>query len=169
MKMEKSGVDTNELKQKVANLRKQCNEYDLLLKHLSLSYTDLPLNMQKELDEYALYKRKLGLHTMDMGTLSEFYCTNTERNIGKQIAILKARACNEQIEKDLAKTKSALIEAKSFANILRNKNKQCGEIDLSLRDANREINVFTEKKNKLEENIKVDVDRILMKLEQLAE
>lgn len=84
----------------------------MLLKNIGLPYSDLPLPMQKDLDEHAMYKRKLGLHTLDMANLSEFYCTNTEKNIGKKIAILKARACNEKIEKQLAKTNNALTEAK---------------------------------------------------------
>lgn len=70
--------------------------------------------MQKDLDEHAQFKRKLGLYDMDLTSLSIFYCTNTEQNIGKKIAILKAINCNEQIEMHLAKTNSDLTEAKRY-------------------------------------------------------
>lgn len=66
--------------------------------------------MQKDLDEHALFKRKLGLYEMDLSLLSEFYCITDEKNIGKKIAILKAVECNKQIEKQLAKLKCNLDE-----------------------------------------------------------
>ncbi|XP_055315563.1 uncharacterized protein LOC129575676 [Sitodiplosis mosellana] len=166
--MEKHGGDVNELKRKVANLRKQCNEYDTLLKHFSLPHIDLPPNMQKDLDEHAEFKRKLSLYAMDSSFLSDFYCTNTEKNIGKKIAILKSFGCNEQIEKQLIKTKSNLAEAKSFGDSMKNEQKCYGNIDRLLRDADCQIKGFIEKKQKLKENITIDIDRILMKLEQLV-
>lgn len=122
--------------------------------------------MQKDLDEHALFKRKLGLYAMDMSILSEFNTTNTEQNIGKKIAIMKAIRCNEQIEKQLAKTNSDLAEAKryeqeeinsiqndlmrylyrSFSDVMRIELKRHGNTDRLLRDANCQIKGFIEKK-----------------------
>lgn len=73
--------------------------------------------MQKDLDEHALFKRKLGLYAMDVTILSEFNTINTEQNIAKKIAIMKAIRCNEQIEKQLAKTNNDLIEAKRYEQV----------------------------------------------------
>lgn len=90
------------------------NDYDTLLKYFSLSHIDLPPNIQKDLDEHAMFKKKLGLYDMDSTFLSEFYSTNAEKNIGKKIAILKATSANEQIEKELTKNNSSLTEAKRY-------------------------------------------------------
>lgn len=75
-------------------------------------HNDLPPNMQKCLDERSQIQRNLGLETMDPPILLELHCTNTEQNIGKKIAIMKAIVCNEKIEKQLAKTNDDLTEAK---------------------------------------------------------
>lgn len=75
---------------------------------------DLPPNMQKDLDDYAHFKKKLGLYAMDLSFLSEWYCTTAEQNIAKKISILKANAFNEQIEMKLKKTNDNLAEVKMY-------------------------------------------------------
>lgn len=79
-----------------------------------MPYMDLPPTMQKDLEKHAQFKRTLGLYDMDLSFLSEFYCTIAEKNIGKKVAILKAKRSNEHIEKELAKTNNDLIKAKRY-------------------------------------------------------
>lgn len=79
-----------------------------------MPYLDFPPNMQKDLEQYAQFKRTLGFYAMDSTHLLEFYCTNTEKNIEKKIAIQKAMLCNEQIEKELSKIDNKLVEAKRY-------------------------------------------------------
>lgn len=66
--------------------------------------------MQKDLEQYAQFKRKLGLYSMDLSFLSEFYCTIIEKNIEKKMSILRATRCNEEIEEQLAKTNNDITE-----------------------------------------------------------
>lgn len=68
--------------------------------------------MQKDLDEHAQFKRKLGLYAMDLVFLAEFDCINTEKNIEKKISILTAKNNNEEIEKQLVEANKNLAEAK---------------------------------------------------------
>lgn len=123
--------------------------------------------MQKDLDDYAQFKKKLGVYAMELSFLSELYCTNAEQNIAKKITILKAIAFNEKIEKKLAETNSKLADVKRcyfaywnmnerlnlswifyhfrFVDSTRNVVKH-SNIDRSISEANREINALVEKK-----------------------
>lgn len=66
--------------------------------------------MQKDLEQYAQFKRKLGLYSMDLSFLSEFYCTITDKNIEKRMSIVRATRCNEEIEEQLVKTNTDIAE-----------------------------------------------------------
>lgn len=68
--------------------------------------------MQKNLDEYAQFKRKLGLYAMDLVFLSEFYCIRTEQNIEKKTAIARIKYKNEQIEEELITINKDLTDTK---------------------------------------------------------
>lgn len=70
--------------------------------------------MQKQLEEHAQFKNKLGMYAMDLSLLSEFYCTTSERNIEKKIAIMYASHCNQKIEKHLHQVNNQLADAKRY-------------------------------------------------------
>lgn len=84
------------------------------MKHFSVQINDLPPSTQKDLDEHAQFKKKTGLYEMDSSYLSEWYCTNAEKNIGKKIAILKFIASTEKNEKKLVETNNNLTEVKKY-------------------------------------------------------
>lgn len=84
------------------------------MKHFSVQINDLPPSIQKDLDEHAHFKKKTGLYEMDSSYLSEWYCTNAEKNIGKKIAILKFIASTEKNEKKLVETNNNLAEVKKY-------------------------------------------------------
>lgn len=88
------------------------NEYESLLKQFSIQYMDLSPNMQKDLDEYAQFQRRLGLYAMDLVFLSEFYCIRTEKNIDKKTAISRIKYKTEQIEEELVTINKDLNDVK---------------------------------------------------------
>lgn len=94
------------------------NEYDSLLKNFTIQHIELPLHVQKDLDEHARFKRKFGLYAMDLVFLSEFQCTTMNQTIEKKVLILQTKRRLKQIEKDSAKTKNDLIVAKKYVKFL---------------------------------------------------
>lgn len=89
-------------------------EYDALLKNFTIQHIELPLHMQKELDDHARFKRKFGLYAMDLAFLSEFQCTTMEQTIEKKVLILRTKHRLKQIEKEAARTKNDLAVAKKY-------------------------------------------------------
>lgn len=70
--------------------------------------------MQKDLDEHAQFKRKLGLYEMNLVFLAEFECINMEKNIEKKMSILNIKRNHEDIDKQLEETNDKLAEAKWY-------------------------------------------------------
>lgn len=89
-------------------------EYDALLKNFRIQYIELPLHMQKDLDDHAQFKRKFGLYAMDLAFLSAFQCTSMEQTIEKQVLILRTKRRLKQLEKEASKTKNDLIVTKKY-------------------------------------------------------
>lgn len=88
------------------------NEYDSLLKQFTIQHIELPLNVQKDLDEHARLKRKFGLYAMDLPFLMEFQCTTMMHTIEKKELIMQTNRQLQLIEKEAVKTKNDLLVAK---------------------------------------------------------
>lgn len=69
-----------ELKQRVANMRKQCYESNLLFKNFHIQYK---FSLFVHLNEHAQFKRKFGLYAIDLAFSSDFQRTKMEQTIEK--------------------------------------------------------------------------------------
>lgn len=115
----------------------------------------------------AQFQRKFGLYELDWSYAAELQCTLMEKQIGMKISLMEAERRKARMQKHLKQANTKLLEMEkysiisiavrhilseefvwrffSFAARIQQESKPQSDIDRLMREANHEINGFTEK------------------------